>query len=110
MARKEPDTENFSLSHKAEIVKQAKEQGNKSAKNEFPVCQFILGADNKRYKKLKTALANCFVFGNDNYPKDTTQALTLFKNSKDEGGKTSNSNSNSNRNNKKDESLGVAFV
>ena len=71
------------------------------------MCQFILGIDNKRYGKIKSALENCFVFGNDNYPKDTTQALALLKNYKSESGKNSKSNNNSNS---KDGNPGVAFV
>ena len=51
------------------------------------------------------ALANWFVFGNDDYPKDTTQALALLKNYKHEGGKGSATKSSSN-----DESPGVAFA
>jgi hypothetical protein len=88
-----------------EILKIARKKGAEIANNEFLACQFILGADNKRYKRLKTELGNRFVFGNDDYPKDITQALALLKNFKHEGGVKSSNNSNS-----KDESPGVAFV
>ena len=69
-----------------EILKIARKKGAETADNEFLACQFILGADNKRYKRLKTELGNRFVFGNDDYPKDITQALALLKNYKYEGG------------------------
>ena len=104
MARREPVPENNSPTCRTEIANVAIERGNKAADNKFLVWQFILGANNKQYKNLKTALANRFVFGNDDYPKDMTQALTLLKNYKNEGGKTSSNN------NKDERPPGVAFV
>ena len=110
MTRNEPDPENISPTRRTEITNMSIERRNKAANNKFLTCQFILGANNKRCKNLKTVLANRFVFGSDNYPKDTTQALALLKNYKDEGGKTGNNNSNSNSNSNKDESPGVVFI
>ena len=111
LARKEPDPLNIPQLRKNELLKLAKERGNKAANNEFLACQFILNSDNKRYKELKTALANRFVFGNDDYPKDTTQALALLKNFKSENKKHSTANKNNdNINNSNEENAGVAFV
>ena len=52
-----------------EIIKIARRKGAETADNKFLACQFILGADNKRYKRLKIELGNRFVFGNNDYPK-----------------------------------------
>ena len=89
-----------------EIPKITRRKRAKTADNKFLACQFILGADNERYKHLKTELGNRFVFGNNDYPKDITQALALLKNYKYEGGGGKSKNNNSS----KDESPGVAFV
>ena len=89
-----------------EIPKIARRKGAEAADNKFLACQFILGANNKRYKRLKTELGNRFIFGNDDYPKDITHALALLKNYKCEGG----GGKPNNNNNSKDESPVVAFV
>ena len=87
LAKKEPNPGNISSDRQDKIAEAAIEQGNKATDSEFLACQLILGADNKRYNEIKSVLANRFVFGNDDYPKDTTQALALLKNYKSEGGK-----------------------
>ena len=83
----------------------ARKPGAKAADNEFLACQFILGADSKRYKRLKTGLGNRFVFGNDDYPNDVTQALAILENYKYEGGGGNSNNNNIN----KDKSPRVVF-
>ena len=110
LCRKESDPNNIPASRQDEIRKEAKVKGDKAADNEFLACQFLLGADNSRYKQLKVELGNRFVFGNDDYPKDTTQALALLKNYKGQKKATTNNNSNNNSNNNADDKQGVAFV
>ena len=63
MVRKKPDLENIPAARRTEVPKAVTEQGNKAVDNEFLACEFILGADNSRYKNLKTTLANRFVLG-----------------------------------------------
>ena len=109
--RGEPDPNNVPVPRQNEIRKESKEKGDKAADEEFLACQFLLGADNNRYKQLKVELGNRFVFGNDDYPKDTTQALALLKNYKGQKKATnSNNNNNNNSNNNADDKQGVAFV
>ena len=72
MTRRDPDPDNIPSTQRTDITEVKIGRGNKAANNEFMACQFILGADNSRYKNLEIALANQFVFGNDDYPKDTT--------------------------------------
>ena len=87
----------------------AEEKGMQAADDEFLGCMFILGADNKRYKSLKVALANSFVFGTDDYPKNQTQARALLKHYRQpDGEKRSNNNNNNNPNNA--DGSGVALV
>ena len=57
LIKREPDPDNISSTHKSEILKVVKERGCKAANDEFLAYQFIFGADNTRYKELKTALA-----------------------------------------------------
>ena len=57
-------------------------------------CQFILGADNWRFKEIKKALANAFTLGSDDYPKTMSAALALLKNYKPTDKSSSNNNNN----------------
>jgi len=105
----EGDPDTISDKRFNEIDAIADKQAGQEVDDEFLACLFILCADNKRYKGLKLALSNQFVFGTDDYPKNQTQALALLKNYKQpEHGKHSSSNSNSNNSN--DEGAGVAML
>ena len=78
-----------------EITKIADKKGEEEANDEMLSCQFILGADNGRFKEAKKALANAFTLGSDDYPKIMTAALALLKNYKPMD-KNNNINNNSN--------------
>jgi hypothetical protein len=54
------------------------ETNEKTSRDKFITCAFLAGVDTKKYGKLKTALNNAYVAGQNNYPKTVESAVTML--------------------------------
>jgi hypothetical protein len=45
------------------------EKNEKTSRDKFITCVFLVGVDTKKYGRLKTELNNAYVAGQNNYPK-----------------------------------------
>lgn len=66
----------FRLQPNPADIAQAKEE----MKNEFKACFMLSGGNNSRHKDLKEDLENRFTLKKDDYPKNTTQLLSMMNN------------------------------